>query len=217
MLSHCRLVFLFFFQQLKQTSMTKSNSILLLGEMVMRNQASSELDNRESSSCSYVSSARKSLIYLKGAQIFTALGKTKGGRLILAILNVEEAGVYSESRTEAFQNFLAHSSNYSYLSILFYGLMIPMPSLLVFFVYNIPMQLPSPEVDKNEMYFLTCHIATTVAGFVIAYNIRSFFPPGAKTWFCFNDDHWTHLWELLRSFNLCLWSHIYWIPSSICH
>ena len=93
-------------------------------EVINRNQ----VQPSELAEPTYVSST--SGIYKKGKQIMIALGKTKGARLIIAILNVIEAGVYSEGRSEAFQIFLAQSSNSPYLSILIFGLMIPMPALL---------------------------------------------------------------------------------------
>ena len=109
----------------------------------------------------------------KGKQVLTALGNTKGGRLISAILNVEEAGVYSESRSDAFQVFLAQSSNYSYLSILFFWFVDSNAQLSV---NDIPMQPPSAEVDANGMYFLLSLLTCSVVGFAMEYNFQSFFP-----------------------------------------
>ena len=95
--------------------------------------------------------------------------------MITAILNVEEAGVYSESKVDAFQVFFAHSSSYSYLYIL-YGLMIPLSSLLALFLLNIPFQHPSLEVTISGMFFLVNMLGGTVLGFAIVYNFKAFFP-----------------------------------------
>ena len=170
--------------------MTKSNSILPLGEMVVPNQASSELANRSSCNyvsstrnssiylkvCSYVTSVRNSQIYKKGSHVVTATGNTKGGKLFLAILNVEEAGVYSESRTQAFQVFLAQSSKSSYLYIFIYGLMVPIPALFALLLFSIPLQRPSSKVDENGMYFVVCLLGCTLVGYAMAYNLKAFFP-----------------------------------------
>ena len=161
--------------------------------MAMRNRESNELANIEPGPpnyvssirksgiyrkcCSYVTSVRSSRIYKSGVQILTALGNSKGGKLIKAILNVEEAGVYSESRTESFRIFFAQSSNYSYLSILIYGLMIPMPSLLALLLYSVPLQHPSAVVNENGMYFVVLLLVKgTVIGIAMAHNFKAFFP-----------------------------------------
>ena len=68
--------------------------------MVMRNRESIELAKKESSRTQLVSSVRKTRICQKGTEILTELEKTRCGRLIIVILNVDEAGVYSQSKAE---------------------------------------------------------------------------------------------------------------------
>ena len=120
--------------------------------LVKRNQASRER-RQKSRLYSCVTTVRNSRIYKKGKHVMTVLGNTRVGSLVMAILNVEEAGVYSESKVDAFQVFYAQSSNFSYLSILWYGLIIPMPSLFGLLVSMFQYKIHPRWLMKMECFF----------------------------------------------------------------